>query len=194
MVATCHLGHSIKYGNLEVGNTTHKKLSTTQSCCSFEFIESFFFWVILVTYNTGICTCICIYKVSYVHSFFIFFNCNVFSALHAKHFEIWKNTLWNWWVDCFIARSIKWCDVSECLQWIDFPFYGIFFFSRKLFFLWPPCLWLIAESISLDTSGKPTVGFFLKITSPSWIMLSISLDELNSINWLLKSCRWIFWK
>ena len=60
------------------------------------------------------------------------------------------------------------------------------FFSRKLCFLWSPCLLLIAELISLDTSGKPTVGFFLKITSLSWI-LSISLDELNLIDWLLKS-------
>ena len=68
------------------------------------------------------------------------------------------------------------------------------FFSRKLCFLWSPCLLLIAESISLDTSGKPTVGFFLKITSPSWITLSISLDELNLIDWLLKSWWWIFLK
>ena len=40
---------------------------------------------------------------------------------------------------------------------------SIFFLSRKLYFLQSPCLLLIAESISLDTSGKPTVGFFLKI-------------------------------
>ena len=72
--------------------------------------------------------------------------------------------------------------------------WSIFFFSRKLCFLWSLCLLFIAESISLDTSGKPTVGFFLKITSPSWIILSISLDELNSINWLLKSWWWIFLK
>ena len=45
-----------------------------------------------------------------------------------------------------------------------------------------PCLLLIAELISPDTSGKPFVGSFLKITSPSWIILSISLDELNSID------------
>ena len=75
-----------------------------------------------------------------------------------------------------------------------FPFMEFFFFSRKLCFLWSPCLLLIAESISLDTSGKPTVGFSLKITSPSWIILSMSLDELNSFNWLLKSWWWIFLK
>ena len=39
------------------------------------------------------------------------FSCNVFSALHAKHFEIWKKFLWNWWVDCFIAQSIMWYDI-----------------------------------------------------------------------------------
>ena len=41
------------------------------------------------------------------------------------------------------------------------------FLSRKLCFLQSPCLSLIAEPISLDTSGKPTVGFFFKNTSPS---------------------------
>ena len=111
MVATFHLhclGHRIKYGNPEVGNTTQQFLSTTRPCCSIEFIESFLFWVILVTYNIGIYICIYIYKVSYIHSFFVIFNCNVFPALHAKHFEISKNILWNWWVDWFLARSIKW--------------------------------------------------------------------------------------
>ena len=105
-----------------------------------------------------------------------------------------KNILWNWWVDCFIARSIKWCDILGAHSESIFPFMQYFFLSRKLCFLRSPCLLLIAESISLDTSGKPTVGFFLKITSPSWIILSISLDELNSINWLLKSWWWIFLK
>ena len=76
-----------------------------------------------------------------------------------------------------------------------FLLWSIYFFSRKLYFLWPLCLFFFAESISLDTSGKPTVRFFLKITSPSWIILSISFDELNSINWLLlKSWWWIFLK
>ena len=42
-----------------------------------------------------------------------------------------------------------------------------FFCSRNLGFPWSPCLLLIAESISLDTSGKPTVVFFLKISSSS---------------------------
>ena len=114
MVAIFHLhylGHRIKNGNLEVGNPTQQLLTTTRPCCNIEFIESFLFWVILVTFNIGIYICIYIYKVSYIHSFFVIFNCNVFSALHAKHFEIWKNILWNWWVDCFIAQSIKWCDI-----------------------------------------------------------------------------------
>ena len=47
------------------------------------------------------------------------------------------------------------------------PFMEFFFFSRKLRFLRSPCLLLITELISLDTSGRPTVEFFFKITSPS---------------------------
>ena len=50
----------------------------------------------------------------------------------------------------------------------------IIFSPRTLCFLWCPCVLLIAESISLDTSGKS------KITSSSWIILPISLAELNS--------------
>ena len=171
MVATFHLHylrHRIKYGNLEVGNTTQQWLSTTRPCCSIEFIESFLFWVILVTNNIGIYICIYIYKVSHIHSFVVIFNCNVFSALHAKDFEIWKNILWKWWVDCFKPQSIN------GMMWYFrvfivkiFSLLWSIFFSRKLCFLWPSCLLLIAESISLDTSGKPTVKFFLGITSPS---------------------------
>ena len=47
----------------------------------------------------------------------------------------------------------------------NYPFKD--FFPRKLCFFWSPCHLLIAGSISLDTSDKPTVGFFLNITSPS---------------------------
>ena len=36
-----------------------------------------------------------------------------------------------------------------------------FFLSRKLCFLQSPCLLLITESVSLDTSGKPTSSKFL---------------------------------
>ena len=137
MVATFHLhclGHRIKYGNPEVGNTTQQFLSTTRPCCSIEFIESFLFWVIFVTYNIGIYICIYIYKVSYIHSFFVIFNCNVFSALHAKHFEIWKNILWNWWAHCFIARSIKWCDILGAHSESIFPFMQYFFSLQKTVF------------------------------------------------------------
>ena len=123
MVATFHLhclGHRIKYGNPEVGNTTRTMLQ-------FWIYWIFLFWVILVTFNISIYICIYSYNVSYIHPFFVIFNCIVFSALHAKHFEISKNIFWNWWVDCFIARSIKWCDISGCPEWIHFLFYGVFF-------------------------------------------------------------------
>ena len=113
--------------------------------------------------------------------------------MHAKHFEIWKNILWNWRVDCSMARSIKCCGFSWRSQRIHFPFYAVFF-SQKNCVLWSFCLLLGTELITLDTSGKPIVGFFLKITSLSWKVLSISLDVLNSIDWLLKSWWWIFLK
>ena len=54
------------------------------------------------------------------------------------------------------------------------------FYSRKLCFLRSPCLLLIVDSVSLDTSGKPNVVFFLKNSSSSSIILSITLKELNS--------------
>ena len=160
------------------------------------------YWIIcilshFVTYNIGIYICIYIYKVSYIHSFFVIFNCNNFSALYAKHLEIRKNILWNWWVDCFIARSIQWCDILCAHNESISPFMQYFFSFQKTVFPWvslPPCPLLITESISLDASGKPTVGFFLKIFSSSWIILWISPNELNSSDWLLKSLWWIFLK
>ena len=80
--------------------------------------------------------------------------------------------MWYFWVFIVNTFSLLWSFFCFC-------------FSRKLYFRWSHCLLLIAESISFDTSGKPTVGIFLKITFPSWIILSISLNELNSIDWLI---------
>ena len=105
------LGHRIKYGNPKAGNTTQQLLLTTRPYCSFELIESIFFWMIFVKYNIGTH----IYIASYTNYFLFTFNSNAFSALHAKHFETWKDFLQNWWIDCFIARSINWCDTSGCL-------------------------------------------------------------------------------
>ena len=121
MVATFHLhclGHRIKYGNPEVGNTTQQFLSTTRPCCSIEFIESFLFWVILVTYNIGIYICICIYKVSFFVNvnFFIlyllsstamfFLHCLLNILKYEKIFYLMGQLLhstihqvmWNFWV------------------------------------------------------------------------------------------------
>ena len=150
--------------------------------------------VIFVTYNIGIYIYIYIYKVTYIHSFFVILNCNVFYALHAKNFEIWKNIFWNWWVDCFIARSIKWYDILCVHSESIFAFIEYIFFLLKTVFPWAPCLLLIAESISLDTSSKPTVRIFLKTSSSSWIIFSISLDELNSSDWLWKRWWWVLLK
>ena len=167
MVATFHLhylGHRIKYGNLEVGNTTQQLLSTTLLCCSIEFIESFLLWVSFVTYNIGIYICIYVYKVSYIHSFFFFFllfstvmfflHCMLSILRYEKIFfvklmsRLLHNTIhqviWDFWLFIVNPFSMLWS----------------IFFSRKLRFLWFLYDLLITELVSLDTSGKPTVGFF----------------------------------
>ena len=59
-----------------------------------------------------------------------------------------------------------------------FPFMQ-YFFAQESFVSFG---FLVAESINLDTSGKSTEGCIVKITSHSRIILSISLDELNSID------------
>ena len=105
------------------------------------------YWVILVTYNIDIYICMHIYIVSYVNAFFIIFNCNVFSALHPKQFEIWKNILWNWWLDYVIAQSIKCCDISGCSLWIHFPFSGVFFSQENQVFFG-----LLVSCLSLSQS------------------------------------------
>ena len=164
-------------------------------CQQHEFIESFLFSVIFVRYNIGIYIYIYIYiyQVIYVHSFLLS-STVIFFCIACQTFWDMKNVLWNWWVDCYIVRFIKWCDILGVHSEPIFPFIQYFFFSRKLCFLRSPCLLLIAESISLDTYGKLTVGFFLKIASSSWIILSNSLDKLSSSDWLLKRWWWIFLK
>ena len=166
-------------------------------CCSIEVIESFLFWVILIPYNIGIYICVYIYyEVSYIHSFFLL-SLTVMFFLHCMlNILRYENKK----IFCEIDESIaSYHNLSSNVIFLGvhsesiFPLRNIFF-SRKLCFLCSPCLLLIAKSISLDTSGKSTVEFFLKITSPSRIMLPISLDELNSVDWLLKGWWWIFLK
>ena len=70
------------------------------------------FWVIIITYNAGgiyIFVYIYIYKVSYIHCFFVIFNFNVFFALRAKHFEIWKKMLLNLWLLHSKIHEVMWC-------------------------------------------------------------------------------------
>ena len=169
-------------------------MSTTRPCYSIEFIESFLFWFILVTYSVTIYICIYLHIDSYIHSFFVIFNSNVFSALHAKYFEIWIFfcvKLMSWFLHSAI-HQLMWYFGAFIVN--PFSLLWSIFFLRKLYFLWSPCLLLIAELISLHTSDMPTVGFFLKITFPSWIILSVSFDELDSVDWLLRSCWRIFLK
>ena len=113
--------------------------------------------------------------------FFLHCMLNIFVKLMRwlLHSTI-HQVMWYFWV--FIVNS--------------FALLRNFFFSRKLCFLWSPCFLLIAESIGLDTSDKPTVGFFLKITFPFWIILNnvVNVTWWTWFDWLLKSWWWIFLK
>ena len=132
-----YLGHRIKYGNLEIGNTTQQLLPAIRSCCSIEFIESFWFCVILVTCNIGIYIWIYIYKISYINSFFVIFNCNVFLHCMLNIFEMKKNVeklirrllhstihqvMWYLWVFIVNPFSLLWTFFSQenCVSF-DFP-------------------------------------------------------------------------
>ena len=102
-----------------------------------------------------------------------YFRISIFVKIMSRLlYDTMHQVMWYFWVFIVNPFSLLW----RC------------FFSWKLCFLWSFCLLLIAESISLETSDKSTVKFFLKITSTSWIIFSISRHELNSFDWLLKSC------
>ena len=139
MVATFHLHclwHRIKYGNPEVEDATTTMLSLLNHFY-FEFIESFLFWVILFIYNIGIYISRYIHKLSYIHYFFVIFNCYVFNCYlqrHIKHFDVWKNILWNWWVDYSTIHQVMWYFWDFIvnpfsLLWIPF------FFKKSMFAL-----------------------------------------------------------
>ena len=134
-------------------------------CCTIEFIKSFLFWVVLVAYNIGIYICIYIYKSQLYSLFFVIFNCNVF--VHCM-----RNNLRYEKIFCKLNESIT----SQHNPSSDVIFLGVhsesifpfmeYLFSQKCF-LQSSCLLLIAEPVSLDTTGKPTVRFILKIIPPS---------------------------
>ena len=168
VVATFHLyylGHRVKYGNPEVGNTNNfcqqHDQAAVLSLLNHFYFESFSSHVIQVY------ICIYIDNVSYFIFFLLsstvtlFLHCMLNVLRYEKilpsrllHSTI-HQVMWYFWV--FIVN----------------PFFLLcsIFFSRKLYFLWSPCLLLIANLFNLDTSCKTTVEFFLKITSPSWIII-----------------------
>ena len=207
MVATFHLhylGHRIKYENLEVGNTTQQLLLTTRPWRSIEFIELFLCWFILLIYNTGIYICVYIYIYIYVY-IYIFIKLAILilfllssALMFFLHYML--NILRYKKMFCEIDESILHSTIHQVMWYFwtfivnPFSLLWSIFFSRKLCFLWSPCLLLITLTISLDTSGKLTMCVFLKTTYPSWIILSILLDELSLVDWLLKSRWWIFLK
>ena len=150
MVAIFHLhclGHRIKYGSSEVENIIQQSLSTTRQCCSIEFIQSFFFWVILVTYDRGIYNCIHIYKVSYVQSFLLsstvlfFLLCMLnilryFVKLPSRllHSTI-RQVMWCFWLFIVNSFSLLWSifflkktefllfSLSFAYRWVSQPRY-----------------------------------------------------------------------
>ena len=133
-------------------------------------LQYWVYWIIFILSQSRhilyryIYICIYIDKVLYIHSFFfVIFKCSIFSALHPKHFGIWKNILWNWFLHSIIYR-VMW------YFWVfivnPFSLLWTMFFSRKMYFFWSTFLLLIAESISLDTSGKLVVGFSWKLLLP----------------------------
>ena len=89
-----YLGHRIKYGNLQVGNTTQQLLSTTPPCCSSEFIESFLFLVILVTDNIDIYIYIYIFTKFTIFILFLLSSTVVF-FLHCMLNLLRYEKLWN---------------------------------------------------------------------------------------------------
>ena len=143
MVATFHLhylGHRIKYGNLEVGNTTKQLLSTTRPCCRIEFIESFLIWVI-VAHIIQVCIFVSIFIKLTIFIFFVLSSIAVLflhSMLNILRYEKIFNKIDEWiFVNWLIMLHSTIHQVIRYF-WVFTvnPFsllWSIFFFSRKLF-------------------------------------------------------------
>ena len=133
-------------------------------------LQHWIYWIIFVTYNIGIYIFIYIYKVSYIHSFIVIFNGSVFLhlVLNILRYEkiFCKIDEWN---------LIKWCDVLGVHSESIFPFMQFFFLQKTVF---------LSVYLSLAycwvNQLRYFCGVFLKIASFSWVILSISLDQLNS--------------
>ena len=129
MGATSHLHylwHRIKYGNLEVENTTQ------QLCWLYwiTFIEHVYIYIHIYIYiyiyiyeyiykyeyiYIYIYIYIYLYKVSYIHFFMLSSTVSFFLHCIVNILKYWKNILWKWRDDYFIARSINSCDIFGCL-------------------------------------------------------------------------------
>ena len=137
MVATFHLhylGHKIKYGSLEVRDATQQLLPTARPCCSIEFIESFLFWVMLVTYNIGIyifgyifikLAIFIIFLLPSTVMFFMHCMLNILRYEKKKKIVTLMNRLLHSTIDQ-VMWSIKWCDVmfplvtlSLAYRWVN---------------------------------------------------------------------------
>ena len=133
--------------------------------------------------------CIYIYKVSYIHSFFGISNCNVFPhyMLNILRYENKIVKLMSWFLYSTI-HQVMW------YFWVlivnPFYLYGVFFSQENYvsFGLLVSCL------SPIESAEILLINLLWGFSSPAWIILSILLDELNSIDWLLKSWWWIFLK
>ena len=178
------LGHRIKYENPEVGNTTQQFLSTTRPCCSIEFIESFLFWVIIITY-----------KQVYIFVY-IFIKLAILIIFCYLHFMLNILTYKNIFCETDEAIASKHDPSSNMIllgvhSESTFPFMEFFFLKKIMFLLVSLAYCWVNQSRYVWLTY---CGVFLKTTSASWIILSISLDGLNSIDWLWKSWLWVFLK
>ena len=156
------LEHRIKYGNPEVENNTQQSFPATRPYCSIEFIELFWLWVSLVTYNIGVFILNFLAGYFFLLSYLMLFCIACCTFWETKIFLI---KLANRLLHNSIHQLVKYFWVFVITKSI---FYFMeFFFSRKLWFLWSPCLMIITEVISLDNSDK-TTSRITSICSTIW--------------------------
>ena len=94
-------------------------------------------------------------------------------------YSMTHQVMWYFWVFIVNPFSILW-NISFSQD------------NRVSFGLLVSCL-TTSQSAQIRLVNLLWYFYFLKIISPSEIILPISLDELNSIHWLLKISWWVSW-
>ena len=134
--------------------------STTRPCYGIEFIESFF------CFESFLLHIIYVYIFVYIFIMLGIFILFLLSSSVMFFLHCMLNILRYQKVFCETDESIASQEnPSNDVIFLGvhsesiFPFMGYFFLQKTVFPLSSPCLLLIAESISLDTSSKPSWGF-----------------------------------